>query len=389
MLKFCDCKEDRFCQRYQRQMSGRMRELCAGVNVDIGTAAAFREQWAREAGGTLSSMRDNVVEPYPLLLDNKQAPGDAVAMTAAIYSLHRAHPGKYTTAIDTPWPEVFAHNPDVVSAGSVPGASAVSMHYPAVHRSNERGIHFMQGWCEHLSAVLGVHVPLLTNRPHLYFSDPAPPVGDFWLICSGGKTDFTAKSWGHHNYQEVVGDLVGQVKFVQVGAAEDNHPRLAGAHDMVGKTTLRSLFEWTRLARGVVCGVSLLMHVAAALEKPVIVIAGGREPVQWNSYPKQQYLHTVGALPCCSTQGVAGAACWRSRVVPVGDGSVFDKDTCQRPVNGTPTKLTYCTVPECMALIRPAEVVELVLRYNKCYEQTQSRQATTRGGCLATARLAT
>lgn len=229
------------------------------------------------------------------------------------------------------------------------------MHYPAINKSNDRGIHFMQGWCEHLGAALGVPVPLLTNRPRLYFADPAPPVEDFWVVCSGGKQDFTAKLWGRDNYQDAVSSLRGRVRFVQVGGADHDHPHLDGAVDLIGKTTLRSLFDLVRRARGVLCGVSLLMHVAAALEKPAVVVAGGREPVQWNSYPRQQYLHTVGALPCRDVLGHVGEACWRARVFPQGEGGALDRDTCERPERG---------LPACMRLIRPAAVAEAVLRYD-------------------------
>jgi ADP-heptose:LPS heptosyltransferase len=214
---------------------------------------------------------------------------------------------------------------------------------------------------------LDVAVPLLTNRPHLYFDTPAPPVEDFWLVCSGGKKDFTNKLWGQYNYQQVLNIAVG-VKFVQVGGSEDDHPPLHYAENLVGRTTLRQLFDLCRRARGVLCGVSLLMHVAAALDKPAIVIAGGREPVAWNAYPRQQYLHTVGMLPCSSPQGDVGQACWRSRVVPLGDDTVMDRDTCQYPVNGTPTRLTRQTMPRCMSMIQPIEVAELLRRYNRQYE---------------------
>lgn len=344
-------------------MGGRMCELCQGVNVDLGTAAAFREEWAREAGAM-----EHKGNPTPLLLKLEDgAPGDAVTMTAAIYSLHKAHPGKYLTAVESPWPEVFAHNPDVSDwVGSYRACtSELRMHYPAIHQSNDRAIHFMQGWCEHLGRALGTEVPLLTNRPRLYFDTPAPPVEDFWLVCSGGKRDFTNKLWGHHNYQEVVKILDGHIDFMQVGAAKDDHPRLKCVYDAVGDYSLRELFDLTRRARGVLCGVSLLMHVAAALEKPAVVVAGGREPVAWNAYPKQQYLHTVGALLCSAPQGGAGGACWRSRVVPLGDGTALDDHPCQRPVNGTPTSLATTTVPECMAMISPREVAEKIMRYNK------------------------
>lgn len=359
-LNFCECKQDGFCPRYNREMGGRFRQICQGINVDLGTAAAFREQWSREAGD-IRMLHTN--SPTPLLLITDQAPGDTVAMTAAIYSLHKAYPGKYLTAVQSPHPEVFKYNPNVVPLTMYPGSVAeVRMHYPAIHKSNERGIHFMQGWCEFLGTALGIQVPLLTNRPQLYFDMydyDDPPTEDFWLICSGGKTDFTNKLWGWENYQEVVDILCNQVKFIQVGEKHEDHPLLylySGSKDMVGKTTLRQLFGLVRRCRGVLCGVSLLMHVAAALDKPAIVIAGGREPVQWNAYPKQHYLHTVGNLPCCESGG-----CWRSRVVPLEDGSIeLNKNTCERVIwkNKTP-------IPGCMSIIKPQLVADLVLRYTK------------------------
>lgn len=360
----CECNADGYCHRYARHMSGRFRELCAGVNVDVGTAAAFREQWAREAESIhgLAIPTATTASPRQLLLRTDQQVGDAVAMTAAIYSLHRMYPGKYLTAVESQWPEVFEHNPDVVPVDTLTDPERLHMHYPAVHQSNERAIHFMQGWCEHLGYALGVPVPLMTNRPRLYFAEQdAPPVKDYWLMCSGGKNNFTTKLWGTEQYQRVVDMLMGKVTFVQVGETSGDHPPLfmhKGSKSMVGKTNLRQLFDLCRRARGVLCGVSLLMHVAAALQVPAVVVAGGREPVAWNAYPRQQYVHTVGALPCASVQGHMGEACWRHRTIPLGDGTHYDRDPCERPVEGG-------SRPACMGLINPADVAALVLRYNQ------------------------
>lgn len=340
-MSACECNSDGFCQRYNREMLGRMREICRNINVDLGTAATFREQWARETRPV--SYQGPVRK---LLFKTAQAPGDAVAMTAAIYSLHRANPGRFITAVETPYNEVFAHNPDVVQIEQ--DMEHLQLHYPAIHLANTRGIHFLQGCCEFLADTLDVKVPLLTNRPRLYFSYLQPKREDFWLVCSGGKSDFTNKEWGHAQYQEVVTRLQGTVRFVQVGSLEHSHQRLVGTEDMLGKTTLRELFDLARRAAGILCGVSLLMHVAAALETTSVIIAGGREPVQWNAYPRQQYVHTVGALPCCLSGG-----CWKSRVVPLGDGTELDKSLCERPITGR---------PECMTRITPNDVASTVLR---------------------------
>lgn len=326
MLDLCECAADGYCPRYKQDMTGRFRQICRGENIDLGTAAAFRQQWKLEAGPMAT-----VDQPVRLKLVFDQAAGDAVCATAAIYSLHTAHPGKYITSVESQFPEVFVDNPHV---SYQPGGSELRMHYPAIHQSNERGIHFMQGWCEFLGAALGVEVPLLTNRPHLYFKqEPAPPPNDYWIVCAGGKKDFTAKHWPY--YQEVVDALSPDIQFAQVGL--DQAP-LNHVWNFVGQTSLGKLAVLVHGARGVLCGVSLLMHVAAALDKPAVVIAGGREPVQWNAYPRQHYLHTVGELPCCENK-----ACWKS---------CTERD-CQRPVDGS---------PECMRMIHSEEVADLIRR---------------------------
>jgi Glycosyltransferase family 9 (heptosyltransferase) len=348
----CECDAPGFCKRYQREMRGRFWELCRGINVDLGTSAEFRERMKRER--TEVALKTG---GRRLVLRTTQAPGDTLCMTAAVYSLHKSYPGEYLTGVVSPHQEIWENNPDVVQVGHLAGAEMVDMHYPAIHESNDRAIHFMQGWCEHLGASLGVQIPLMTNRPRLYFNDQEPQVEDYWVVCSGTKKDFTLKAWGRSRYQEVMDRLSGKVKFIQVGASSDDHPPLyqAGLRQIVGKTTLCQLFEVVRRSRGVLCGITLLMHVAAALGKPAVVIAGGREPVPWNAYPKQHYLHTVGALPCSTPQGAAGVACWRGRVVPLGDNPEFDSSTCLYPEGN---------VGRCMTLIRPAEVADLILRYN-------------------------
>jgi ADP-heptose:LPS heptosyltransferase len=367
-MNFCDCETDGFCPRYQKDQYGRNREICAGINVDLGTAAQFRLIWRAEA--EMKSMRIGVdmtgqlFQPgRVLILKNAQRPGDVLVMTAAIYSLHRQHPGRYLTAVDTPCPEIFANNPDVISLAAAQEtgiAEEVEMHYPAISQSNERGIHFMQGWCEFLGHSLGVEVPLLTNRPMIYLSeaeqarpmlrDETPwPTKQAWLINSGVTRDLTAKAWGHDRFQEVVNSLVPFVTFVQVGSEADEHRPLKHAVKLIGKTSLRELIVLAAKADGILCGVTMLQHLAAAVQKPSVVILGGRESVTWNQYPMQTTLHSIGVLPCCKTGG-----CWKSRVKPLMDGSPEDLSLCERPRG---------EVGECMDFITPREVVQKILRY--------------------------
>ena len=125
----------------------------------------------------------------------------------------------------------------------------------------------------------------------------------------------------------VVERFAGRILFAQVGEAGHHHPALRGVLDLRGRTDLRQLVRLVHHAQGMLCPVTLLMHLAAAVEvgpgmprnRPCVVVAGGREPAQWEAYPHHQYLHTNGALRCCDNGG-----CWKSRVVPVGDGDGKD-----------------------------------------------------------------
>ena len=149
----------------------------------------------------------------------------------------------------------------------------------------------------------------------------------YWIVGAGGKYDFTAKWWEHARWQAVVEHFAGRILFVQVGEAGHHHPPLRGVLDLRGRTDLRQLVRLVHHAQGVLCPVTLLMHLAAAVEvgrgmpknRPCVVVAGGREPAQWEAYPHHQYLHTNGALRCCDNGG-----CWKARTVPLGDGDEKD-----------------------------------------------------------------
>lgn len=182
----------------------------------------------------------------------------------------------------------------------------------------------------------------------------------FWLIVSGGKFDYTIKWWDPPRYQQVVDAFRGRITFVQIGEASHHHPPLDGVVDLRGRTTLRQLVRLMYRAEGVTTPVSVLMHLAAAVEtppgrprsRPCVVIAGGREPPDFTAYPHHQYIHRAGALPC-SDQG----GCWRSRTVALGDGDEKDHPD-QLCVNVVPGPL-----PRCMDMIAAREVIERVELY--------------------------
>jgi len=309
--------------------------------------------------------------PRKLVLVQRQSPGDVVMLTAAVRDLHRCHPGRFLTDVRTPCPALWEHNPHLTPIrDGDPEAELIECQYPLIHQSNQRPVHFLHGFTQDLSAKLGLPIAPTEFRGDIHLGDlekswmsqvqeitgePTP----FWIVVSGGKSDFTAKWWDPARVQAVVDHFRGRIVFVQVGERGHHHPPLRDVIDLRGKTDLRQLVRLVHHAVGVLCPVTLLMHLAAAVEtrpgrprnRACVVVAGGREAPHWEAYPHHQFLHTVGALPCCD-----GGGCWRSRVLPLGDGDEKDDPSrlCVDVVRG---------LPRCLDLITAADVIRAIERY--------------------------
>lgn len=305
------------------------------------------------------------------ILENFQSPGDIVMLTAAVRDLHRCHPGKFLTHVRSSCPELWENNPHVTPLKrSNPSVRVLECHYPLIHRSNQAPIHFLHGFIEYFNEQLGVHIQLTRFKGDIHLSaaeksSPSPVaqlIGvevPYWIIVAGGKYDFSIKWWHFRRWQAVADHFRERIVFVQVGEHGHYHPALDGVIDLRGKTNLRQLIRLVYHAQGILCPVTLVMHLAAAVEakpgappsRPCVVVAGGREPPHWEAYPSHQFIHTVGALPCCAEGG-----CWRSRIVPLGDGHEHDQPDrlCLDVVAG---------LPRCMDLITPEEVIRRMELY--------------------------
>ncbi|HEY4259748.1 MAG TPA: hypothetical protein VGM98_06305, partial [Schlesneria sp.] len=82
-----------------------------------------------------------------LLLKCHLSPGDVVMLTAAVRDLHRAHPGKFLTAIETTAGELWEHNPLISTFDSATtSVRTIEMHYPLINQSNTTPYHFVHGF---------------------------------------------------------------------------------------------------------------------------------------------------------------------------------------------------------------------------------------------------
>ena len=306
-----------------------------------------------------------------LILKNGFALGDVVLMTAAVRDLHRCYPGQFQTDVRTHFPDVWDFNPYLTHLDERdPEVQVIQCHYPLIDFSNSRPYHVLHGYIDFLNRTLGLDIKPTAFHGDIHLSEderswasqvheltgsPIP----FWIVSAGGKYDITIKWWSTEYFQRVVDHFENQIAFVQIGDFGHHHPKLAGTIDLRGQTSVRELIRLVHHAQGVLSPVTALMHLAAAVEtkpgfpknRPCVVVAGGREPPHWESYPHHQFIHSVGALPCCAEGG-----CWKSRTYPLLDGDRRD------------TKANLCvdvveSLPRCMMMITPEEVIRRISMY--------------------------
>ena len=320
-----------------------------------------------------------------LILRNRFSPGDVVMMTAAVRDLHWTYPGQFETDVRTASPELWENNPYLTPLEETdPGVEVLDCSYPLIDRCDWTPYHCLHGYIDFLNKKLDLAIEptLFHGDIHLsaleksWFSQVHELTGGdtpFWIVAAGGKYDVTIKWWEQRRYQEVVDHFRGRLQFVQIGSAGNHHPKLDGVIDLRGQTDLRELVRLVHHAQGVLCPVTLVMHLAAAVQtkssappvRPCVVVAGGREPAHWEAYPGHQFIHTNGMLSCCAAGG-----CWKDRVLPLGDGDPRDEpdNLCLDVIQG---------LPRCMDLITSDEVVRRIAGYyeGKVLTRLSSAQA--------------
>ena len=299
-----------------------------------------------------------------ILLCNSQSVGDILMLSATVRDLKKTYPN-WQINVSTSCGQIWDNNPYLDRTITATTADkVVKCEYPAIHKSNQRGVHFIYAFHEFLEDTLGIKIErgdaccdvhLTEQEKHIFDGMPRyTAIGDF-----GCKSDFTNKLWEVDRFQQVVDATKDKWHWVQIGAGNHNHKPLKNVENLIGRTTLRQLIALMYQASMVLTPVSCPMHLATmpwryGKHRPCVVIAGGREPAMWEAYTWHQYIHRCGCYDCCANGG-----CWKSRIVMLNDGSDKDKSLCEHPVKSASGQI----IPQCMYDITTEEVIQAINNY--------------------------
>lgn len=302
-------------------------------------------------------------------------------LSSAVRDLKKSHGDEYLIDVATSAPEIWENNPHLTKIHPSEADIIVNCEYPLINKSNDYAYHFIHGYSIFLEKTLDCRIPVtlfkgdihLANEEKLWMSQ-IEEMGErrpFWIIDAGGKFDFTAKWAPPSLYQSVVNHFKDKIVFVQTGSANHWHPRIKGAIDLVGKTSMRQMIRLMYHAVGVITPVSFPMHLSAAVEsryglkyRPCIVLAGGREGNHWEAYPGHKYLHSVGQYKCCAAGG-----CWKSRCTEIKDNDKKNENLCENRVFIRKAKkeekphFDNLYSPKCLSDIKPKTIIEEIEKY--------------------------
>jgi len=346
----------------------------------IPTDKSIKQHKPHQKPNTNYQIQPAIIKNRKVILANGQSPGDILMLTAAVRDLKLSHP-EILIDVRTPCPEIWENNPYLTPLKETDkDIEFFNVGYSIVHNSNEGQYHFIHGFRKDIETKLNIKIEPtllkadihLSNEEKSWYSAIYEILNKdvpYWIINAGYKKDFTCKQWDFRRYQKII-DNFPHINFVQVGLKHDYHihPELKGKNliNLLGKTDDRQLIRLVYNSFGVITPCSYTMVLAYSVPahprfkrktRACIVIAGGREPNVWQQAPNQQFLHTCGMLECYDNGG-----CWKSRVVPLGDGDEKDiNNLCTNSIKLQNKQI----IPQCMNMISSEEVILIIKKYMK------------------------
>ncbi|HEV7993053.1 MAG TPA: glycosyltransferase family 9 protein [Gemmatimonadaceae bacterium] len=270
-----------------------------------------RVMWDHAAWAAGELMRRG--RPRELVHFYGHTPGDDLMCTAVLHEMRRR--GRRDVWMMSRFPDLFERNADVDAV--VPfderyarlvewvGGRSWYAHYGGHDHEADRSPHPERHIIALMCQACGISGPV-TLRPYLDLSSSEREVGRIGTrqiaLHSSGRSAYSAmmnKEWFPERMQEVVNALRGEFTLVQLGSQAD--PALHGCVDLRGRTTLRESAAVIANSELFLGQVGFLMHLARAVDRPGVIIYGGREKPWQSGYSCNTNLATN--LPC--------SPCWR------------------------------------------------------------------------------
>jgi len=252
--------------------------------------------------------------------------GDALMLNSVMFELGRQRGRNHL--LGTNYYELFKGNPYITllpfksqrihhQIGKLLKLAGLvsNLHYLDYYRNSQQpGQHILSV----LSNEAGVRQPPV--KPAIYLNQSEliraklPDTGKPWIaIQSTGLATWTDnKNWGHQKMGKVIELLKSDYSFLQLGSHDD--PSLSVDLNLSGKVSPREAICYLKRCQKMVAQEGFLMHAAAAVGVPSVIIYGGFIAPWQSGYDCNINLYTT--LPC--------APCFLTSPCPYGKRCLED-----------------------------------------------------------------
>ena len=237
--------------------------------------------------------------------------GTPAGLARGVQQLGRIHRGRFDVVLDLQGLARSAAFSWIARAGLTIGLhqhrEGAAVAYDVVVERPSPNAHAVD-WCR---AVLP-HLGLENNDDFEWMprrDDTLPEgceAGQRWLaLCPGAR--WANKRWPAESFETLTRQLLmeqSDLRVVVLGGLEDSElgARISavGARcvDKTGQTTLPEMVEWIRASEAMVTNDTGPMHVAAALDKPVVALFGPTDPRHTGPYQTRGSVLQTTAMDC-------------------------------------------------------------------------------------------
>jgi ADP-heptose:LPS heptosyltransferase len=290
-----------------------------------------------------------------LIIDFHHAIGDLVVATSVLRDLYKSYKDWMSIDIHSYYPEILENNPYLTKLSKDDCKNdVIKILHSDISINRNSMDHYSTVLNKVIQKKLQLEISQTSIYPEIYLSEEEKDrnfvlqkfeiSGKYIIINCGFKNDIILKQYPIFHWDKIIKELTKRnIQIVQVGSNRHNHTDWNnGIKNLVGQTeNFRDLLALCYHSEASINHMSLNTHIMAAFNKPCFTIAGGRENPRFETYPNQQFFHTVGLLDCCLEDG-----CWKKQ-----------RSDCKNLVG---SGFSY---PKCMTMINPSIVIDSVLNF--------------------------
>ncbi len=223
--------------------------------------------------------------------------GDEIMCTAIFRAIKARNP-QCRIIFLSKYRELHAGNPhidDLRDYRDYPGGPVYGLRYGPLLPPRSTLLEALAAWVGLADVELKLDPPRVSPSPTLAAELTALPRP--WIIVQPATSGWTPnKAWPRERWQALAAHLAPHGTVIEVGT----EPVLAGVPSVAGRTSVAELAWIIGQADVFVGGVSSGMHLAAAYERPAVIVFGGYESPDHHRYAHQRTFYS--AVPC--------APCW-------------------------------------------------------------------------------